>query len=184
MPLRIREKPESTRQLERTNPRPLPARLDAIDRESGRCEDARRPTDSDGRWPAAVRRRSESPVALQHGHDASGEHAHVELRLFVRHSAVAELADQMVETGKLLQLGDLLDAVVWRADHLDLDVELRRLLSEALVLHLGIRLRYTAVELVTLHRGQMAVGEVVVGVDRVPLARQVLRGALVGLLAG
>ena len=102
----------------------------------------------------------------------------------MRHAAVAELADQVIQAGELLQLGDLLDAVVGCTDHLDLDVEFRRLLAEALVLHLGIRLRHAAVELVTLHHGQVAVGEVVVGVDRVPLARQVLRGALVGLLAG
>src|SRR5262245_31630834 len=67
--------------------------------------------------------RGERPVALQHRHDLLGEHAHVELRVLVRHAAVAELADEMVETGELLQLGNLLDAVVGRADHLDLHVE-------------------------------------------------------------
>src|SRR5215510_6768736 len=84
----------------------------------------------------AVRRRGKRVITLQHGHDLLGEHAHVQLRVLVRHAAVAELADEMVQAGELLQLGDLLDAVVGGADHLDLHVEIGGFLSEALVLHL------------------------------------------------
>ena len=99
------------------------------------------------------------------------------------HAAVAELADEVTEPGQPLQLADLLDAVVGRAHDLDLDVELGRLLPVGLVLHLRVRLGHAAVELVALHGRQVPVGEMVVGVDGVPLARQVLRGAIVRLRA-
>ena len=48
----------------------------------------------------------------------------------VRHAAEGELGDQVVEAGELLQLGELLQAVVGRADDLDLHVEVGRLLPD------------------------------------------------------
>src|SRR4029450_10057450 len=150
---------------------------------SRRSEDAGRAGHGHRRRRGTVRWRHESLIALQHGHHALGEHAHVELGVLVRHAAVAELAHQVIHPGEPVQLGDLLDAVVGRADHLDLDVEVGGLLPEALVLHLGVRLGHAAVELVALHGGQVAVGEVVVGVDGVPLAGEILPRALDGLLA-
>src|SRR6185295_2960139 len=149
---------------------------------SRRGEDAGRAGHGHRRRRRAVRGRREATVALEHRHHSLGEHAHVELGILVRHAAVAELADQVIHTGELVQLGELLDAVVGGADHLDLDVEVGGLLAEALVLHLGVRLGHAAVELVALHRGQVAVGEVVVGVDGIPLAGQILPRALDGLL--
>ena len=88
----------------------------------------------------------------------------------------------MVNAGQPVQLGHLLQAVVGGADDLNLHVEVGGLLAEALVLHLGVRLGHAAVELVALHAGQMPIGEMVVVVDRVPLAREVRPRALLGLV--
>src|SRR5678816_857350 len=129
---------------------------------SRRGEDAGCAGHRNWRGRRAVRWGRKSMVALEHGHHALGEHAHIELGVLVRHTAVTELADQVIHARELVQLGDLLDAVVGRADHLDLDVEVGGLLAEALVLHLGVRLGHAAVEFVALHRGQVAVGEVIV----------------------
>src|SRR4030095_13802996 len=74
-------------------------------------------------------------------------------------------------------------AVVRRADDLYSDVEVGRLLPVALVLHLRVRLGHLAVELVTLHGGEVAVREVIVAVDRVPFTGEVLHAPLARFLA-
>ena len=98
------------------------------------------------------RRPRELRVALQHRQHPVGEQAHVQLGLLVRQAAEGELGDQVIEPGQLVKLRDLLHAVVRRADHLDADIELGRLLPAAGVLHLGVGLADLVVRLVALHR--------------------------------
>src|SRR5712691_3280279 len=152
---------------------------------SGRRKDAFRALSGCGGPPGRGTRdgAAEGRIALEGRHDALGEQAHVQLGLLVRHPAEGELGDQVVHARQSPQLGELLEAVVGLADDLDLDVELGRLLAEALVLQLGVGLRHLPVELVALDGGEVPVREVVVRVDRVPLAAEVQGRAFVGLAA-
>ena len=118
--------------------------------------------------------RRERRIVLQGRQAALGEQAHVRLGLVVRQVAERELGDQVLEAGDLLQPAELLQAVVGRADDLDRDVEVGRLLEVRRVLELGVGLRRLAVGLVAFDVGEMAVGEMIVVVDRLPLAPEIL----------
>src|SRR5439155_14603894 len=70
----------------------------------------------------------EGGVALQYRQYPVGEKAHVDFGLLVRHRAERILGDEVVETGQALQLADLVEAIIGRADDLDADVKICRLL--------------------------------------------------------
>src|SRR5690348_3824478 len=86
------------------------------------------------------RRGGEGAVVLQYRQYAAREEAHVLFRLVVWDAAEREFGHDMVGAGHPLQFGDLLDAVLGRADDLDLDVELGRPDPLLLALQAGIGL--------------------------------------------
>src|SRR5439155_20866285 len=131
------------------------------------------------RQPAA----DEGGVALQYRQYPVGEEAHVGLGLLMRHRAERIFGDEVVEPGQVLQFGDLVETIIGRADDLDADVKIRRLLPRlGAFADLGIGARHLAVALVTLDRGEMTVGEMIVVVDRLPFLAEILEGALVRLI--
>src|SRR5205085_6654804 len=86
--------------------------------------------------------------------------------------------------GQPLQLADLFYAIVGGADDLDADVEIGGLgLRLGAVVDLGVGLGHFAVALIAFDRRKMAVGEMVVVVDRLPFLAQILDGALLRLVA-
>src|SRR5690348_8176082 len=73
---------------------------------------------------ARSRWRSKQRVALQHRYHPIGEQSHVEFALLMRHAAIGEVGNDVVGAGQRAQFGDLLDAVIRRANNLYLHVEL------------------------------------------------------------
>jgi hypothetical protein len=69
---------------------------------------------------------------LQHRQYSGRKRPQVFLCIVVRNSAERKFGYHVVGAGHALQFGDLLDAVVGRADDLNLDIELGR--SDALLL--------------------------------------------------
>ncbi len=120
---------------------------------------------------------------LQYRQDPAREQAHILFGVSVRDAAEREFGDHMVGSGHPLQLGDLLRAVVRRADDLDLDIELGGPDPFFLVLQAGIGLGHLAVGLVPFDRGEMPVGEMVVVVDRLPFLAQPLHRPVLRLVA-
>ena len=106
---------------------------------------------------------------LQGRHDLRSKQPHIQLPLLVGHAALGEIAHNMVGTGQVPQLGNLLDAVIWCADDLDFDLEFRHFLAGFRIFHLGIGLGHLAVGFISLHRCQVAVREFVMIVDGIPL---------------
>ena len=102
----------------------------------------------------------------------------------MRQPAIGELAHQMIQPGQAAQLGDLLNAVVRRADDLDLHIGVGHLLPVRLVGHFRVGAADAAISLVALHLRQPAVRESVVVIYRIPLLAQPCLGAVVSLIAG
>src|SRR6516164_10069913 len=90
-------------------------------------------------------RRGERRVLLQNRQDALGEQPHILFRLGVRDASVREFGDKMVGPGDPLQFGYLFDAILGRADDLDLDVEFGGADPFLFVLQTGIGLGHLAV---------------------------------------
>ena len=93
--------------------------------------------------------------------------------MLVGHTAEREFADEVLHSGELTKLGDLLQALAWGADDLNGDVEVVRLLAEGGVFHFRIGLGHLSVSLVTLHVAELPIGELVVALDGIPLRPQV-----------
>ena len=120
---------------------------------------------------------------MQHRHHLVGEQTHVQFRQMVRHAAEGEFRDEMIHSGQAAQLTDLLDAIVRRADHLNAEVEIGGLIAEGRVFHFSVGFRQFSVRFITLHIGQVPVGEVVVIVDGVPFFAEIAQGPVAGFLA-
>ena len=101
----------------------------------------------------------------------------------MRDAAVREFGDHMVGPGYALQFSDLLDAVLGRADNLDLDVELGGPDPFRLVLKAGIGLGHLAVGLVAFDGCKMPVREMVVVVDRLPFLAEPCHRPVMRLIA-
>ena len=101
-----------------------------------------------------------------------------------RHASIREIAHHVIRSRQPLQLAEFLNAIIRRADDLNADVEIVHLVARDRVLQLGVGLRHLAVGLVALHVCKVTVREIVVGVDRIPLGAEILRGAFLGFCAG
>src|SRR5207237_9242164 len=83
-----------------------------------------------------------------------------------------------------LEFGDVLQAVIRRADALDAHIGLSRLgLVLGAVVDFGVGLGHLAVALIAFDGGQMAVREMVVVVDRLPFLAEIFDRTLLRLAA-
>src|ERR1043166_6845960 len=176
-----RARPDSSNKQSRTSARMMPPRGAGSTYASGRSENVvARLFRALGRDDRA----GKGSVALHDGQDPIGEMAHVELGLAGRHPAIREVGHHVIGAGEAPQLAQLLDAIIPRADDLDAYIEVRHFLSLGRILQLAVGFRHLAVGLVTFDVRQMAVGEMVMRVDRVPLGSEVLQRPLVRFGAG
>src|SRR5713226_2485649 len=109
----------------------------------------------------------EGVVVLEHRHDLVGKEPHVAFALFVGHSAVTELRDEMVHPALAHHRSDLFEHLIRGACRVQTDEEVNGLVLDLRVRELRIGLRHLGVELVALYALQMPVGEVIVLVDRI-----------------
>src|SRR5713226_7359537 len=92
----------------------------------------------------------EGAVVLEHRHDLVGKEPHVAFALFVGHSAVTELRDEMVHPALAHHRADLIEHLFRGACRVQADEEVDRLVLDLRVRELRIGLRHLGVELVAL----------------------------------
>src|SRR6266851_5964089 len=109
----------------------------------------------------------EGAVVLQYRHDFVGKEPHVAFALFVGHSAVTELRDEMIHPALAHHRSDLFEHLIRGACRVQTDEAVDGLVLDLRVRELRIGLRHLGVELVALYALQMPVREVIVLVDRI-----------------
>src|SRR5215469_10524791 len=138
------------------------------------------------RWALRRRtrwRRGERAVMLQYGQHSAREEVHILFAVVMWDATERELRHEMIGPGHPLQFDDLLNAVVRRADDLDLDIELGCPHPLLRALQAGIGLGHLAVGLVAFDGGEMSVREMVVVIDRLPFLAEPGHRPVLRLLA-